>query len=593
MLFGLVAPTFGPGVCARRAGWLLLLLAGFPAAAQADRPNVVVIITDDQGYGDFGITGNPVIATPHLDAFAAQGVWMKTFYVSPVCSPTRASLLTGRYNYRTRCIDTYIGRSMMDTDEVTLAEVLREAGYATGIFGKWHLGDSYPMRPKDQGFAESLVHRGGGLAQPADPPGNDRRYTNPLLLHNGTLEQTEGYCTDVFFSRALDWIAQAHAAHSPFFAYIATNAPHDPFHDVPETLRARYAEQDLAQLMLPKPGEAPRHGPNDMLARLAAMITNIDDNVGRLLAKLDALGIADNTLVVFLTDNGPHSPRFVGPFRGHKTEVLEGGVRVPFWMRWPGKLQPGMARAEAVAHIDVMPTILEACGVSAPAGLAFDGRSFWPLATATSDAWPERALVIQSHRGDTPVRQHQFMVRRADWKLLHLSGFGRETFTGDPRFELYDLAADPRESTNLAAAQPAIVARLLADYNAWFDDVSATRPDNYAPPRIQIGMPHENPTVLTRQDWRGGTWATDSLGYWLVAIEEGAYDITVRTTPHPAAGTVELRVGDTVARADIDPGAEMCELPGVLLPKGEGELHVELRHDATTRGAYQVELRRR
>src|SRR5262249_53379837 len=157
---------------------------------------------DDQGYGDFGVTGNPVIETPHIDAFAAQSVWMRTFYVSPVCSPTRASLMTGRYNYRTRCIDTYLGRSMMDPDETTIAEALHGAGYATGIFGKWHLGDNYPMRAMDQGFDESLVLRGGGLAQPADPIENEGRYTDPVLVHNGALEHTKGYCTDVYFDAA-------------------------------------------------------------------------------------------------------------------------------------------------------------------------------------------------------------------------------------------------------------------------------------------------------------------------------------------------------------------------------------------------------
>jgi arylsulfatase A-like enzyme len=570
--------------------WRLLTFVALIAPAHAEHPNVILVITDDQGYGDFGVTGNPVIETPNLDALAAQSVWMKTFYVSPVCSPTRASLLTGRYNYRTRCIDTYVGRSMMDPAEMTLAEVLRDAGYATGIFGKWHLGDSYPMRPQDQGFQESLVHRGGGLAQPADPPGNDRRYTNPLLIHNGAIEQTSGYCTDVYFRNAMAWIEQSHAAGKPFFAYIATNAPHDPYHDVPEDLRADYATKDLAQLVAVPTGQPVKHGRNDTLERIAAMITNIDDNVGQLLAKLDTLGIAGNTLVVFMTDNGPQSPRFVGPFRGMKSEVFEGGVRAPLWMRWPGQLKPGLVREETVAHIDLMPTILEVCKIPVPADLRMDGRSFWALATGAGDAWPERPIVIQSHRGDVPTRLHHFMIREGNWKLLHPSGFGRESFTGDPRFELYDVVTDPRESTNLAASQPEIVARLLADYNAWFDDVSSTRPDNYAPPRIRIGTPHESPTTLTRQDWRGGTWDTDAIGHWLVGIEEGTYDITVRMSPKPEPGVVEFRLGDVTAQMTIAAGAETCLVSDVKLPKTEGTLHATIHHGAQERGVHQLEV---
>ena len=196
-------------------------------------PNVVLIMTDDQGYGDFGATGNRVIQTPHLDQLATQSVQLSHFYVSPVCSPTRASLMTGRYNYRTRCIDTWIGRSMMDPNETTVAEVLQGAGYRTGIFGKWHLGDCYPMRPNDQGFHESLVHKGGGLAQPSEPLENKRRYTDPILFKNGQQVQTKGYCTDVYFDHALEFIKRSHQSNKPFFTYIATNAPHGPFHDVP------------------------------------------------------------------------------------------------------------------------------------------------------------------------------------------------------------------------------------------------------------------------------------------------------------------------------------------------------------------------
>jgi arylsulfatase/arylsulfatase A len=213
-----------------------VLSAGPPLLA-ADRPNVVLIMTDDQGYGDFGATGNRLIETPHLDAMAKRSASMSTFYVSPVCSPTRACLMTGRYNYRTRCIDTWVGRSMMEPEEVTVAESLRAAGYATGIFGKWHLGDCYPMRAIDQGFDTAVIHRGGGLAQPSEPRESGRRYTDPILYRNGKPFQSRGYCTDTYFSEAIEFIEQSSQAKKPFFVYLPTNAPHGPFHDVPEKLR--------------------------------------------------------------------------------------------------------------------------------------------------------------------------------------------------------------------------------------------------------------------------------------------------------------------------------------------------------------------
>ncbi len=567
---------------------VLAVFAVCVTASAADRPNVIVMITDDQGYGDFGATGNRVIATPNLDAMAARSVSMNTFYVSPVCSPTRASLMTGRYNYRTRCIDTFVGRSMMEPDEVTLAEVLRGAGYATGIFGKWHLGDCYPMRAMDQGFEESLVLRGGGIGQPSDPAGAEGRYTDPVLFHNGAPVTAKGYCTDIFFDAAAEWIAKSRDAGRLFFAYIATNAPHSPYDDVPEASRARYEQADLASLSAKPGAPAPRE-----LTAIAAMITNIDDNVGRLFARLDALGITDNTLVIFMDDNGPNTARYVGLFRGMKSDVLEGGVRSPLWMQWRGRLEPGFSRDEAVAHIDVMPTILEACGVAAPAGVRLDGRSFWRLATGEPEEWPERPIVIQTHRSDVPVRFHHFMIREGRWKLLHASGFGRETFTGEPRFELYDVVSDPGESTNRIDEESEIAARLRASYENWFDDVSSTRPDNYAPPRIHIGTAHEDMTVLTRQDWRGGTWAPDSIGHWLVTAEYAKYDALIRFVPRDEPGIVELRVGNASARLDIEENAETCLFEALDVSGGDAEVRAVIRHGDRERGVHQVELRRK
>ncbi|MCA9231593.1 MAG: arylsulfatase [Planctomycetales bacterium] len=573
---------------------LVLFLASFwysgLKAAAGDRPNVVLIMTDDQGYGDFGVHGNPIFETPHLDAMASRSASMSTFYVCPVCAPTRAGLMTGRYNYRTRAIDTYIGRAMMDPEEVTLAEVLSAAGYATGIFGKWHLGDCYPLRPMEQGFQESLVHRGGGLAQPSEPRENGRRYTNPILFHNGEQVRAEGYCTDVYFEAAINFIEESRSKSQPFFAYIPTNAPHSPFHDVPEDLREYYSKKDLESILVGRSRDKSSPEGLDHLARIAAMITNVDQNVGRLFAKLDALGLTENTLVIFLVDNGPNSQRFVGPYRGSKTDVLEGGIRSPLWLHWPARLGAGTSRDELSAHIDVMPTILEACQVLPPDDVALDGRSFLSLLEGKDAAWPERTIATQWHRGDVPTRYRHFMIRDSRWKLLDNRPAVEEELATAPEFELYDLQADPGEKNNLIDEEPEVFARLKQSYDEWFDDVSSTRPDNYAPPRIILGSEHEISTALTRQDWRGSLgWQSGAMGHWSVHVAQPTrFDFEVILDTDSPGGVVELRLADVVVQQTIEPGADRCEIQDVLLPVGDAKLQAVQLLDGKQRGVYQV-----
>jgi arylsulfatase/arylsulfatase A len=572
---------------------ILALTTAAPCVA-ADRPNVVLIMTDDQGIGDFGCLGNPVMETPNIDAMATRSASMSTFYVSPVCSPTRACLMTGRYNYRTRCIDTWLGRSMMDPAEITVAEVLAEAGYATGIFGKWHLGDCYPMRPLDQGFEQSLVLRGGGLAQPADPPENERRYTNPVLFRNGKKVQTDGYCTDVYFDAALEFIEQTHRSERNFFVYLPTNAPHGPFHDVPEDLRKHYMEKqdELLKIGLSDLKTNRLKAEIDKLARIAAMITNIDTNVGRLFEKLESLQLTENTVVIFMVDNGPNSRRYVGKMRGMKTNVYEGGVRSPLWVQWPARLQAGYARGELSAHIDIMPTILDACQAKVPPGLNLDGRSLLPVLLGESVDWSDRSVVIQSHRGNQPVRYGNFMIRSGQWKLLHASGFGKERFTGDALFELYNLNNDPLESQNLIQDEPKVAARLRRTYDAWFDDVSSTRHNNYAPPRIHVGTKHENPTVLTRQDWRGGTWGKNSTGFWELRAEPGMYDIQCLFDPNNTDETAQLTFGTQVNKVNVTAGSSSCRFRNIRDDGGETRLHAVLKSEKS-RGVYQVIVTRK
>ncbi len=580
---------------------LLLLLAGC-AGSSADAPsppNIVLVITDDQGYGDFGFTGNPILRTPHLDELASESIQVNPFYVSPVCAPTRASLMTGRYNYRTRVVDTWVGRAMMEPDEITVAELLREAGYATGIFGKWHLGDNYPMRPQDQGFEETLVHRGGGIGQPSDPPGAEGAYANPVLLRNGELEQMTGYCTDIYFDEARQWMEREHAEGRPFFAYIAANAPHSPYHDVPEDLYAYYAAEDLDPAGFPQEvgHPLPEENDPDRLARIFAMIDNIDDNMGRLTAWLDEAGLTENTLVLFIVDNGPNTRRYVAGMEGMKGEVYEGGIRSPLLVRWPARLAPGRLDDHISAHIDLTPTMLDAAGVALPDDRVIDGESLLPALLGETVDQSDRMLVLQSHRGNAPARYNHVSVRTPRWKLVNNSGFGLEALPdGAPAFELYDMLEDPYALADLAAERPGIVADLKARYDAWFDDVSSARPDNYAPPRIRIGTPHENPTILTRQDWRviQGGWQRNAQGFWLLDVRgEGVYDVLVRFDPSDDPLTVRLQAGDMEYSAEAAAGEGVVQYEGLSLPAGPIRLEVSLEEPEFVRGPHQVELMHR
>lgn len=561
----------------------------------ADRPNVVLIITDDQGYGDFGVTGNPVIETPNVDALARRSAQMKTFYVSPVCAPTRAALMTGRYNQRTGVTDTWIGRALMRTEEVTLAEVLKDAGYATGLFGKWHLGDNYPMRPMEQGFDRAIWHKGGGLAQPSEPPENNRRYTNPILFRGGETFKSDGYITDVIFDHALTFIEERQ--DKPFFAYVSTNAPHAPYHDVPDSLEAAYRSKSDSLLSLladpPNTEEARRRQAQD-LAAIAAMITDIDQNVGRLMERLRSLDLTRETLVMYMTDNGPTPPRYVGPFRGAKGGVYEGGVRVPLWLHWPGTLSPERQPEVPVAHIDLMPTILEATGVALPEEPTLDGRSFWGLLTGEKTEWPERDLVIQAHRGP-PEPSHHFMIRRGPWKLLRSSGFGHWDMPADPPgVELYNVRKDPDESQNLADARPELVSTLKDAYRTWFEEVGGPRLSRKDPPvRIHVGTRHENPSVLTRQDWRGGqTWSTDLAGYWALHAAPGTYTVTVRLPDRSQTRSLTLTFGSEEKRAEVSPSVDSYTFEGLQIEGGEVRLHPVLEAKGDPDGAERVIVER-
>lgn len=564
----------------------LLVNGSATASTDRDRPNVVIIMTDDQGFGDLGVQGHPVLQTPRIDALAAESGTVGAFYVHPVCTPTRAALFTGRHPQRTTAIDTWIGRAMLEPDEVTIAERLRDAGYATGIFGKWHLGDCHPMRPMDQGFDCSVVHRGGGIAQPADPEGGEGRYTDPILLRDGVLESFEGWCTDIYVDEMTDWMTKQ---DGPFFAVLTTNAPHGPFHDVPTEELERYHAMDLG------PTGASNH---DRMARILAMDANIDENVGRVLDTLERLGVAKNTLVLYLHDNGADHDGYSVGLRGRKGTVYEGGVRTPFFARWPSRIPPGN-RTDAVGmHVDLVPTILESCGVE-DAGGGLDGRSLLGVLEGREAGDPERSIVIQAHRGDSPVEWSNAMIRSGRWKLVNPSGFGRELSSGEsaPRvFELYDVLSDPSERNNLIDAEPAIATQLQAQYEAWFKDVDRGGHAAYLPPPISLGVITE-PVWLTRQDWRRtskGAWGGRSEGYWRVEpVTAGPFRIRVRPVEGlPRPERVRLRFdGEVIGEIEIDSDDAAIIFDAVTMPVRRGRLSAEIQDASGRYGAYQVEIK--
>ncbi|HBY58569.1 MAG TPA: N-acetylgalactosamine-4-sulfatase, partial [Solibacterales bacterium] len=402
-------------------------LSAAPFLRAAPRPNVLLVITDDQGYGDLGCHGNSVLRTPSLDRLHARSVRFTNFHVSPTCAPTRAALLTGRYSNATGVWHTIMGRSLLRPGEVTLADCFRAAGYRTGIFGKWHLGDNYPCRPHDRGFDESLVHGGGGVWQTPDFFGND--YFDDTYRRNGNPERFRGHCTDVWFREAGRFIDRCADARRPFFCYLSTNAPHAPMW-APERYEARYRG-------VPGLAEPGFYG----------MIEHIDENIGRLVAYLERRRLIDNTIVVFLTDNGTAAGArvFNAGMRAAKGSPYEGGHRVPLFVSWPGG-NLGSPRDEGTlaAHIDVLPTLLDLCAVPRPAGPEVHGISLAPL--LRGGALPERTVVVDSQRCEEPIAWRQCAVMRDRWRLVNPS------LDGDPaRVELYHLDADPGQRSRMTA----------------------------------------------------------------------------------------------------------------------------------------------
>lgn len=556
------------------------------------KPNVIFIIMDDLCYGDLACHGNPYTRTPNLDRMYAESTRLTRYNTGPLCSPARACVMTGRYHQRTRVLDTYCGRSMIDPEEITLGKQFKSGGYHTGAFGKWHLGDCYPMRAMDLGFDETLMHNGGGIGQPGDHYENHYRecngeesYFDPVLFKNGVPVKTSGYCTDVFTDAALDFIE--HHKDGPFFVYLATNAPHSPL-EIADEWADTYRNMGI----------------NDVHSRLYGMVENIDMNVGRLLDKLDELKLSEDTIVVYTSDHGPCSSarnleapedqwdRFNAGLRGIKGTMYQGGIKVPCFWRWPGKFKAGRDIDRVTHPIDVMPTLLDACGVSLLPETELDGRDLTPLlfgeqAEEAFRDWPDRYIFMQWHRGDIPVPYRNYAVINQQYKL-----YRPEEGQTD---ELYDLMKDPFEKRDLASEFPEVVEEMRHLYDEWLNDVATTRGQGtFDNPLIHVGTPYENPTVLTQNDWRlfpnQEGWLQDHFrGSWDVYVaESGKFDVTLRFRPDIPSGTAFFKADGLQIKTRIENGVLSCDFENVELNKGQLKIEAWVQtEDSVSTARYQ------
>ena len=432
-----------------------VLLGTQAFAADAARPNIILVMPDDVGVGDYACLGNPVIRTPSVDAFKNESLRFTQFHVSPTCSPCRAALMSGRHEFKNGVTHTILERERMSLQTFTLAQMLKSVGYTTGIFGKWHLGDEEAYRPENRGFDEVYIHGGGGIGQTypgscGDAPDNTN--IDPALWHNGKFEKTKGYCTDLFFGQAIRWMDAKRGGREPFFAYLPLNAAHGP-HVVPEKYYQQYRG---------KPGV------NEETAKFLGMVENIDTDFGILLGKLKEWGIQENTLVIYFSgDNGGTAGTkiFNAGMRGGKGTPYQGGTRATVFFRWPaGGIPAGAACDASSAHIDLFPTLTEITGatLSDQVKKQVEGRSLLPLLKNPKADWPDRILV--HHVGRWPNGK----AAEAQYRACSIQ---HSRFTLVNNEELYDLRADQGETKNVIAEQPEVVARLRAAYDQWWHEV--------------------------------------------------------------------------------------------------------------------------
>lgn len=505
-----------------------------------DQPNIILIMTDDQGYGDLGAHGNESINTPNLDALHDESVRFTNFHVATTCAPTRSGLMSGVNCNRAGAWHTVVGRSFLGSRFSTLPDLLGNEGYTSGIFGKWHLGDNYPFRPQDRGFDEVLIHGGGGVGQTPDAWNND--YYDDTYFHNGELEKYKGYCTDIWFDAAKAFIKEKIDKEEPFFAYISTNAPHGPFH-----VDDRYAEPYRDNPDIPNPN-------------FYGMITNIDDNIGALRESLKAWGADENTLIVFMTDNGTSAGANLGEgqqvvkgynagMRGKKGAEYEGGHRVPLLIRFPDKdgVKP-VSYDDLTTYTDILPTLVDMVGGRLAPGYPLDGISLMPLLTSgKQEELEERIVVVDTQRKDLPVKGKNSCVMQGHWRLIN----GKE---------LYNLKADPSQLENVMTGNEGFASVLQDAYEAWWNGMEE---DLKIVHRMVVGRELEGADLLTAHDWHSEVippWNQHHIraakvdnGWWaLEAAEKGSYSFELFRYP-PA---LKLPFGASVLPGDEIPGGK-------------------------------------
>ncbi len=550
----------------------LFLITAISVSQESKPPNVILIITDDQGYGDFGFTGNDQIKTPVLDALSKRSIRFNNFYVSPVCAPTRSSLMTGRYSLRTGVRDTYNGGAIMASNEVTIAEMLKQANYKTGMYGKWHLGDNYPSRPMDQGFDESLMHLSGGMGQVGDFTTyfqGDRSYFDPVLWYNGQQKKYDGYCSDIFADNAIDFIEKNHDA--PFFCYLSFNAPHTPL-QVPDEYYQMYADIDPSITF--EKNNASKVKMNEKskedARKVYAMVSNIDDNIGKVISKVKSLGIEDNTIIIFMTDNGPQQLRYVGGMRGLKGSVYRGGVRVPLLFSYPKQFKGNKDVETTTAHIDILPTIAKLCKVEAPKDRKIDGNNLLPLIEEEKVNWAERPLFFYWTRR-YPELYNNIALQKGEYKLVGKTNYNSPI----EGFQMFDIKNDPNEQNNIVLENKNFANGLKQDLDKIYKELINSN-NLINQPSISVGSEFENPIILNRNDAGGerGIWNQEEIfGKWYVDVAEGHYNIKFKfIKPVEAKGRMILETDAIVNQLKIDEKTDVIEMKNIYLPKMTGNL---------------------
>jgi arylsulfatase len=497
--------------------FLSLLCASALQAADRPRPNVIIVLSDDQGYGDFSCHGNPVLKTPNLDKLHAQSIRLTDFHVTPMCTPTRGQLMSGMDCLRNGAASVSAGRSFVRRGIPIMPEIFAVAGYKTALFGKWHLGDNYPHLPHHRGFHEAVYHLGWGITSMADTWQND--YFNGRFRHNGVLKEYKGYCTDVWFDLALDWMKDRAAKKEPFFLYLPTNAPHGP-HWVPDKYKTPYQGK----------GPAPFFG----------MIANLDENVGRLEQFLADNKLRDNTIVIFFNDNGGTAGVrvFNAGMRGSKTTYYDGGHRAACFVRWPGGNLRKPCDLDALTEVqDLLPTLIDLCGLPKPEKVKFDGISLAGLLQGKTDTLPDRLLVVQygEQPNGAPLEKGKCAVLWNKWRLVHTT-------------ELYDLKTDPGQEKNVADRHPEVLQKLREYYEKWWKEIEPLTND-FEP--VSIGAEEENPATLSAADWakvycdnmQNLRVGKEANGPWHVLVEkDGEYHISLRRWPKEADAAITADV---------------------------------------------------